>query len=135
MTVTPREKSAEAEDLGDRSRVLEIYQWITVALGTLASVAWQDRALTLSFLGGGLLAGVNFHLLRKIVLALTGGHQVSRRRLLAQILLKLLGGVGALAMVLVFLRPHPVAFLLGLSTVVVVLILEGVLGLFRTPTE
>ena len=67
-----KQQSSQKEE-GDRSAALERFNLIFVILGALISVYFRDRALTLSFLAGGLLTILNFRLLRTIVKHLTGG--------------------------------------------------------------
>jgi len=115
----------------DRSGALERNNLILVIVGTLVSVYFQDRALTLSFLAGGLLNVLNFRLLRMIVRNLTGSKGISRGKLVAQVVVKFLGGLGALAVIMLIFHPQPVPFLVGLSTIVATIVLEGFIGIFR----
>jgi len=115
----------------DGSKKLERNNLIVVLVGTLISVYWQDRAITLSFLAGGVLAAVNFRLLRLIVHNLIQPQGVSKGKIIAQVVIKFLGGLGALAVIMLVFHPEPLAFLLGLSTIVVVISAEGIFGLYR----
>ena len=113
------------------ARRLEWINLILVAAGTLATSAWKSWPLTWSFLAGGLLTVLNFRLLRMIVRSLTRP-QVKKGKLVAQVVLKYLGGLGALAVIMLVFHPKPIPFLLGLSTVVIAVVVEGVLGIFRS---
>ena len=127
------ESSAElAESQKNSAANLERNNLILVLLGTLGTCYFQSAALTLSFLAGGAITVVNLRLIRLIVGALTGERVPSKGRLTLQILVKFVGMIGALAFMILVLHPQPVAFLLGLSTVVVAITYEGVAGLFRS---
>jgi len=113
------------------SKEIETFNLVLVILGTLGSVYWQDRFLTLSFLAGGALTALNFRLLRMIVGNLLGPKKVAKGKLVAQVVIKFIGGLGALAAIMLWMKPQPIAFLLGLSTIVLAVTLEGLLGLLR----
>lgn len=116
----------------DRGRALERNNLILVLLGSLGSFYFRDWAVTWSFFAGGALTVINLHLLRRIVISLVGTKQVSRGKLVAQVLAKFLGGLGALAVIMLVFHPRPIAFLLGLSTIVLAIFFEGLLGIFRS---
>lgn len=134
MATIVEAKQVDEDIPEDRTRRLEYFNAAIILLGALLSVYWQDRAITLSFLAGAALNVFNFRLLRRIVAALCGGKTTSKRKLVVQILLKFVGGLGLLTLLMVFFKPKPIAFLLGLSTIVLVVALEGVLALFRKDT-
>lgn len=116
----------------DSARSLERNNLILVLLGTLASCFFQNAEITLSFLAGGALTVVNLRLIRLIVGALTGIKTPSKVRLTLQILVKFVGMMGALAFIMLVMHPAPVPFLLGLSTIVGAILIEGIAGLFRS---
>jgi heme O synthase-like polyprenyltransferase len=125
-------KGSEAKpEVSDAGRSLERNNLILALLGTLASVYFQDRAMTLSFAAGGALTVLNLRLWRLMVRTLTSPKRISRGKLIAQVIVKFAGGLGALAVIMLVFHPQPIAFLLGLSTVVLAVILEAVLGVFR----
>ncbi|MDX1386847.1 MAG: ATP synthase subunit I [bacterium] len=115
----------------DSSRRLELSIVLLVVAGTLLSLIWRDSYITWSFAIGGVLMVVNFRLLRMIVKNLLNPEKVSKAKLVAQVVVKFLGGLGALAAIMLWLKPQPIAFLLGLSTLVVAMALEGLMGIFR----
>ncbi len=124
-------EETEGEAASLQAGSLERNNLILVILGALVSVYWQDRTLTLSFLAGGILSVVNLRMLRLIVGNLTGPERISKVKLVMQVLIKYLGVLGALAFLLLVLHPQPVALLIGLSTVVAAILVEGLLGIFR----
>jgi heme O synthase-like polyprenyltransferase len=74
---------------------------------------------------------VNLRLLTLIVRGLTGQRKISKGKLVAQVVIKFGGVLGVLAFLMLVVRPAPLPFLLGLSTVVAAVVLEGVFGIFR----
>jgi ATP synthase I chain. len=127
------EPSAEAiETAKSPAGNLERNNLILVLLGTLISCYFKNRAVTLSFLAGGAITVANLRLIRLIVVALTGKKAPSKTRLTLQILVKFLGMMGVLAFTILVLKPHSIAFLFGLSTIVVAITAEGIAGLFRS---
>jgi hypothetical protein len=115
----------------DSSRRLEFSILLLVVAGTLLSLIWRDFTITWSFAIGGVLMLVNFRLLRMIVRSLVQPEKASKAKLVAQVVIKFFGGLGALAAIMLWLKPQPIAFLLGLSTLVVAMALEGLIGIFR----
>lgn len=131
-TETVSVEPAETNEASDRPvSTLERNNLILVLVGTLASVYFQDRALTLSFFAGGFITIVNLRLLKLIVTNLTSGKKISQGKLLVQVIVKFFGSLGLLAVIMLVFEPNAIAFLLGLSTIVLAVILEGVLGAFR----
>jgi ATP synthase I subunit len=126
------QEAALVEIKSDSVRRLERNNLILVLLGTIVSCYFQNARLTLSFLAGGTMTVVNLRLIRLIVAALTGEKTPSKGKLVAQVLLKFAGMIGVLAFVMLVLRPAPIPFLLGLSTIVVAIMIEGILGVFRS---
>ena len=114
------------------SRRIEIVNLLLVLAGTMSFFYLRDWREVGSFLAGGLLNVANLRLLSLIVGGLTGQRMVSRRKLIAQALLKFGGVLGILAFLMLVVRPEPVAFLLGLSTVVAAIVIEGILGIARS---
>lgn len=125
-----REGKGGAASAG-KTRSLERNNLILVILGSLISVYWQDRAITLSFLAGGLISILNLRMLTSIVGNLTRPEGIPKGKLVLQVLVKYLGLLGSLAFLFLVLHPQPVAVLVGLSTVVAAVLLEGLLGIFR----
>lgn len=115
----------------DSSRRLELSILLLVVVGTAVSLLWRDVYVTWSFAIGGVLMLVNFRLLRMIVRSLVQPEKASKGKLVAQVVIKFFGGLGALAAIMLWLKPQPIAFLLGLSTLVVAMALEGLIGIFR----
>lgn len=111
---------------------LERNNLILVLLGILVSCYFKNVSLTLSFFAGGAITVVNLRLLRRIVGALTASKAPSKIRLTLQVLVKFFGMIGVLAFVILVIKPDSVAFLLGLSTIVIAISYEGVAGLFRS---
>ncbi|MGH7830415.1 MAG: ATP synthase subunit I [Candidatus Binatia bacterium] len=105
---------------------------ILVLVGTVFTCLSRQLGVTLSFIAGGLLTIINLRLWRIIVEALTGTRVISRRKLVGQILVKFFGLIGVLAVLILYFKPEPIPLLLGLSTVVVAIALEGISGLFKS---
>jgi len=111
---------------------LERNNLLLVVLGTAAFGFSGELGLVLGFLAGGLLTVANLRLFRLIVTGLTGLKPVKKSRLIAQVLLKFFGVMGVLAFLMLVVKPPPLPFLLGLSTVVVAVVIEGIMGLMRS---
>lgn len=125
----------EAGETPDRTRRLEYFNWAVLVLGALVSVYWQNKAITLSFLAGAGLTAFNFRLLRHIVAALCGGRVTTKKKLVAQIVLKFVGGLALLTILMVVFKPKPIPFLLGLSTIVIAIMVEAFSALFQTESS
>jgi ATP synthase I subunit len=110
---------------------LEWINLILVVAGGAITLGWKSWPLTWSFLAGGLLTVVNFRLLRIIVRSLTRPQGIKKGKLVAQVILKYLGGLGALAVIMFVFHPRPAPFLFGLSTIVAAVVIEGVWGIFH----
>ncbi|HKX12006.1 MAG TPA: ATP synthase subunit I [bacterium] len=111
---------------------LERNNLLLVVLGTAAFAFTGELRPVLGFLAGGLVTVANLRLFRLIVAGLTGVKPVKKSKLLAQVFLKLFGLMAVLVFLMVVVKPAPVPFLLGLSTVVVAVVIEGVMGLLRS---
>lgn len=128
----PVEAKVESGADAPGARRLEWINLILVVAGGAVTWIWQDWPLTWSFFAGGLLTALNLRLLRLIVRSLTKPQGVKKWKLVAQVVLKYLGGLGALAVIMLVFHPRPVPFLLGLSTIVAAVIVEGIFGVFRS---
>ena len=122
---------AEAETAPESAQHLERNNLLLVVLGTAAYGFTGDFRQVLSFLAGGILTVINLRLYRLIVANLLGGKPVKKGRLIAQVVVKFVGVIGILAFLMLVLKPVPLPFLFGLSTVVVAITFEGIFGLFR----
>ncbi|HKY62041.1 MAG TPA: ATP synthase subunit I [bacterium] len=111
---------------------LERNNLLLVVVGTAAFAFTGDLRQVLGFLAGGLVTVANLRLFRLIVAGLTGIKQVTKGKLLAQVLLKFFGLIAVLAFLMLVVKPAPIPFLLGLSTVVLAVAIEGLLGLLRS---
>ncbi|HCU23508.1 MAG TPA: hypothetical protein DF383_00710 [Deltaproteobacteria bacterium] len=121
-------QSAASDPEAERgSRRLERNNLLLVVLGSVAFSFTGDFRKVLSFLAGGLITVVNLRLFRLIVAGMTGLRQTKRSRLIVQVVLKFFGMLGVLAFLMLVLKPAPIALLLGLSTLVVAVTLEGIL--------
>ena len=134
MKSVEQEISVKASE-GDSSRSLERNNLILVLLGTLASCFFKKIEISLSFFAGGAFTILNLRLLRMIVAALVGKKAISKGKLIAQVLVKFFGMMALLAFLMLVVKPLPIPFLLGLSTLVVSVVLEGILGIFRSESE
>lgn len=123
-----------AEKTEDNFRQLSRIEACNLALvvvGSLASLYFWDPKISLGFFLGGLITVLNLRLLRWIVGGLTQDSQVNKAKLIGQILFKFFGMFAAVALVVLYLDVNAIALLVGVSTVVAAITLEGVQGLFR----
>ncbi len=129
--VEPGVPAEPIEQSPETARRLERNNLLLVVLGTAAFGFTQDFRQVLSFLAGGILTVVNLRLFRLIVAGLLGQKPTKKGRLIAQVVVKFLGVMGALAFLMLVLKPAPLPFLVGLSTLVIAIALEGIFGIFR----
>jgi len=102
---------------------------LLVGIATVASLALRDYRITLGVALGGALATLNFWALRRILQGIVQGKNPRRQAFLGLLLTFKLGIVAAVIYLAVRLLPiHPVAFLVGISFVVLAIFIEG----FRT---
>ncbi|MCE9624094.1 MAG: ATP synthase subunit I [Deltaproteobacteria bacterium] len=123
---------AAVEASPEAARHLERNNLLLVVVGTAAFGFTQDFRQVLSFLAGGILTVVNLRLFRLIVAGMLGQKPTKKGRLIAQVIVKFFGLMAALTFLMLVVKPQPVPFLLGLSTVVVAITLEGIFGIFRS---
>lgn len=108
---------------------LEISNLILVAIGSLGFALTKDLRMILSFLSGGAITIANLWLLRRIISGLLGENRPAKWKLAIQILLKFGGMLGIITALMFWTKPAPIPFILGLSTLVLAILLEGLLGL------
>ncbi len=108
---------------------------ILVVSATLASLASWDRAVFLGVTLGGVLAVANFYSLRRILQGLfnSNGNTSSQRQAVLSVLLTVKFGflAACIFMVVHYLPVAPLAFLVGMSTVVLAILFEGVRVVLR----
>jgi hypothetical protein len=111
---------------------------LLVGIATLLSLLLRDSRITLGVALGGALATLNFWALRRILQGIIqGGGNPRRQALLGLILTLKLGLVAAVIYLIVSYLPlHPIAFLVGISFVVLAIFIEGFRSvLFPAPAE
>jgi hypothetical protein len=124
----PNDDRSGAEGAGR----LERNNLLLVVLGTAIFGIAGDLGQVLGFLAGGLITVANLRLYCLIVTALTGLKPVKKGKLIAQVMLKFFGLMGVLTFLMLVVKPAPLPFLLGLSTIVVAVVIEGLMGLLRS---
>lgn len=133
--VSEEAASAEPDDRitgSEAAARLERNNLLLVVLGTAAFGFSGSLNQVLGFLAGGLVTVANLRLFRLIVTGLTGAKAVRKSKLLAQVFLKFFGLMAVLTFLMLVVKPPPIPFLLGLSTVVVAIVIEGLMGLLRS---
>jgi len=120
------------EETPDNAGRLERNNLLLVVLGTAAFGFTGDFRQVLSFLAGGILTVANLRMFRVIVAGMVGQRKTKKSRLIAQVIFKFLGLMAAVAVLMLVVKPAPLPFLLGLSTLVVAITLEGIYGVFRS---
>jgi hypothetical protein len=125
MTAT---KTPEDRLLAEISR----RNWWLLAGLVLGSLLWRSSAVTLGVAGGGLLAIGGFHWLHRSLAGLLGGTgSSSRRGYQAFALLRLAALAGAIFLLLVPGRVHPLALGCGVSVVVLSLMWASLTRVLR----
>jgi hypothetical protein len=104
---------------------------LLVAIVTLASLVLRDHRITLGVALGGAVAVLNFWGLRRILQGIVRAQ--GRKQALLGLLLSLKFGALAAALYLVIrVAPvHPIALLVGISTVVIAIFVEGCRSVLR----
>ncbi|MCP5468146.1 MAG: ATP synthase subunit I [Deltaproteobacteria bacterium] len=123
--------TAQTEDNFKQFSRIEWCNLVLLFSGTLASLYFWDFRISLGFFLGSLISTLNLRLLRWIVGGLTQDKSIAKSKLIAQILLKFFGMFAAIGLVVMYVDVHAIALLLGVSTVVLAIVLEGIQGLFR----
>lgn len=107
---------------------------VFVAVATLLSLLFWPRAVFLGVATGGGLAAVNFYALRRILQGIlqASGRNPAKQVMLA-VLLTLKFGVLAACLFLIvkYVAVDPVAFMVGISLVVLAIFIEGFCSVFR----
>ena len=116
-----------AKEIGLTS--LERTQWVILSVLSLASLALWDWKITLGVILGGVIVILNFKVLRKIVEGGLSQERISKSFFL-KYALKFLCLVAAVAGVAFLLRGviNLVAFLVGLLTIFLAILAEGLKG-------
>ena len=109
---------------------------LLVGLATLVSLLTWDARVVLGVGLGGVLGAVNFHALRRIMAAIFAAEGSSNRKLaFCGILLTFKFGVLAAALfaVVTYTPVDPLAFIVGVSVVVLSIFIEGFRIILQTP--
>ncbi len=118
---------------------IERLSLLLVALATLLSLLFQDRAISLGVGIGGALAALNFYSLRRIMLAILQGTKPRKQAFMAILLTFKFAAIAAsIYLILRYIPINAVAFLVGISVVVLAIFMEGFRTVFlepATPTE
>ncbi len=109
---------------------------LLVGIATLATLFLRDPRVTLGLALGGALATINFWALRRILQGILQGGSNPRRQAVLGLLLTIKLGVLAAVIYLAvsYLPVHPIAFLAGVSVVVLAIFIEGFRAALR-PAE
>jgi hypothetical protein len=115
---------------------IERIQWIILAILSVGSIAFWDKGITLGVLIGGSICILNFKALRMIIeRGFTQGK--GARSIFAQYATKVLLLLAVVAGVVILLRDavNLIAFLVGLLTVFVAIVVAGIRGYRYTGQE
>ncbi len=115
---------------------IERTQWVILALFTLGSLPFWDWRITLGVILGGVIVTVNFKALRRIIEAGFSGERVSKS-FFVKYAIKFLALLAVVAGVALLLHRviNLVAFLAGLLTIFLAILVEGVRGYRYTDEE
>ena len=109
---------------------------LLVGLATLASLVFWDVRIVLGVGVGGALAALNFHALRRIMGAVfqAEGSSLQKQAFTGVLLAFKFGFLAACVFVIVKYAPiDPVAFMVGISVVVLSIFIEGFRIMLRGP--
>lgn len=102
---------------------------LLVGLTTLLSLLFWDASITLGAAVGGAIAALNFYALRRLVQAITSSENQSKQAVMVILLTMKLGALaGAIYLMINYLPVNPLAFMVGVSVIVLSIFIEG----FRT---
>ena len=107
-----------------------------VGLATLASLVFWDGRIVLGVGLGGMLAALNFHVLRRIMAAIfqAEGSSTQKQAFTGVLLTFKFGALAAVVFLVVNYAPvEPVAFMVGISVVVLSIFIEGFRIMLRGP--
>ncbi len=112
-----------------RLAAIERIQWVILALFTLGSLAFWDWRITLGVFIGGLIVILNFKALRMIIESGFARGKISGS-FFVKYVIKFLALFAALAGIVFLLRGtiNLIAFLVGLLTVFLAIVVEGIRG-------
>jgi hypothetical protein len=101
-----------------------------------AALLTQPRSISLGFAIGVALTCVNFFVLRKLVVKWTRDAAAGRGGNGAVLMLpKMIGLMGAVALVILFLPVNAVAFAIGYSIFIVSIVIDATYSALRTPDD
>lgn len=103
---------------------------LVLTLG-LAAVMLRTPKISLSILGGGVMAAANFLLLVRLVQGFLDSAGTGKSRLVALFFLKL-AALSAVMIILLKFPVHMLGFVGGLSTIIVAVVMAGLLPQPRT---
>ena len=120
----------------DKLTAVERTQWIILALMIIGSIPFWDRQITLGVFIGGVISILNFKALR-MIFARVFAHRGKTGTLVAQYAVKFLALIAVVAGVVVLLRGavNLIAFLVGLLTVFLAIVVTGIRGYRHTGQE
>ena len=105
---------------------------VVIAAGALT----QPRDIALGLTIGALLTCANFFALRKLVVKWTREAASGRGGNASLLMLpKMIGLMGAVALVILFLPVNVIAFTIGYSIFIVSIVIEGIYSALRTPDD
>lgn len=119
-----------------RLAAIERIQWIILAILSMGSIPFWDTRITLGVLIGGVICILNFKALRMIIeRGFTQGK--GAKSIFAQYAIKVLALLAVVAGVVILLRGaiNLIAFLVGLLTVFVAIVVAGIRGYRYTGRE
>ena len=99
----------------------------------LGSLAYRSVFITLGVFVGAAISLLNFRLLWKIAEPAFRAGAIPRGRLVLRFIAKMVGLLAAIFLVIYLDAVNILGFLVGLSTIVLGIIIEGIVQIYRTP--
>jgi hypothetical protein len=115
---------------------IERLNYIISAVLVAGALLTQPRSISLGIAVGAALTCVNFFVLRKLVVKWTRDAAAGRGGNGAVLMLpKMIGLMGAVALVILFLPIHVVAFVIGYSIFIASIVIDATYSALRTPDD
>lgn len=129
--MTVENESISRNDPREVIKRIERANVIIIVLLGLGTFWFKSLTISLSFLAGAILMAVNFHALKRIVGHVVGSEDsgISKKRILVETMLSLLFFFGGFAVIITVFHASIVAVLVGTTTLVLSLMVEGIRGI------
>jgi hypothetical protein len=115
---------------------IERINYVLGGIMTIAAAITQPRDIALGVAIGVALTCLNFHVLRRLITKWTSAAAKGEHSNAPMLMLpKMVGLMGAVALVILFLPVEPVAFIIGYSIFIVSIVIDTTFAALRPATD